>query len=182
MRRRLFTFCSALSLLLCLATCGMWVRSYGRDDSIERGFGDKSWRVSSHSGSVTIQSSEVLDLDAPRREMIMWHCAGFGRIRNNWVLSSTATSTILADSTTVPDWFLTAVTAIAPALSFRAAIRRRHRRSAGECRSCGYDLCATPDRCPECGRSVHPPTIQHPAPVPPDRMAQFFPMVFPNQT
>ena len=34
MRRRLFTLCSAVSLLLCVAACVLWVRSYFRRDVV----------------------------------------------------------------------------------------------------------------------------------------------------
>src|SRR4051794_16486595 len=34
MARRLFTFCAAVSLLLCAATCALWVRSYRVGDSV----------------------------------------------------------------------------------------------------------------------------------------------------
>jgi len=54
----------------------------------------------------------------------------------------------------VPDWMLLLATAVLPGLWYRRW--RRDRRAAwrernGRCVRCGYDLRATPGRCPECG-------------------------------
>ena len=46
-------------------------------------------------------------------------------------------------------WPLVALTAVLP--SVQLVRRKRAQRVRGSCQICGYDLRATPDRCPECG-------------------------------
>ncbi len=55
----------------------------------------------------------------------------------------------------IPDWFII-VCAVATFWYSRKKARREHR--PGFCPICGYDLRATPDRCPECGT---PPEVAH---------------------
>jgi len=50
-----------------------------------------------------------------------------------------------------PVWVATLMAGLFP-IFWTLRLRRQHRcRSSGLCSSCGYDLRATPDRCPECG-------------------------------
>ena len=55
------------------------------------------------------------------------------------------------EAVVLPDWALIATTALMPAGWVVRFGRRRGRATRGLCSHCGYDLRATPERCPECG-------------------------------
>jgi hypothetical protein len=65
----------------------------------------------------------------------------------------------------IPYWFLVVLTAapIGAWVATKCRKRlRRHRR--GLCATCGYDLRATPERCPECGAIPNPKDARLPGP------------------
>ena len=51
----------------------------------------------------------------------------------------------------IPWWSLLLLFALLPAARWLVHLRRRSIARRGACPHCGYDLRATPDRCPECG-------------------------------
>lgn len=53
-----------------------------------------------------------------------------------------------------PYWPLVLGSTILPGLWLRRSMRQRRRRHLGLCPLCGYDLRASPQRCPECGTPV----------------------------
>jgi hypothetical protein len=54
----------------------------------------------------------------------------------------------------IPYWCAMLATALLPVLYLAGARRRAKRRALGLCDRCGYDLRASPGRCPECGATA----------------------------
>jgi hypothetical protein len=179
MVRRLLNLLTAVSLLLCLASVALSVRSYYVTDWYERHWlaetieadgrrVDQSWRVwtvrgrlcfhfkrhvwtsawlkrlvplYSSSGWTYERREPRFTFDAGPRDTL-WQRIGFHGQRKSEV------NTSFNHWARIPLWLPTALLAVGPALwTFRHGGKHR----TGYCATCGYDLRATPDKCPECG-------------------------------
>jgi hypothetical protein len=78
-----------------------------------------------------------------------------GRYEHSWMLShgywAAPAWHVHAAEYEIHYWLLVTLLGIAPLWRIVSALRRRRRVASGHCTNCGYDLRATPDRCPECG-------------------------------
>ena len=174
--RRLFTLCSAASLLLCVAVCVLWARSYANGPI---NAGHRTWRPTASGVDVAFAGAAVVrgrlvfgsstrPLPGARLAPLaqwVWGRDGFmldtvadrvdrrGRAGFDCYHMGPAGGAVSGWFGIVPCWFIVLVTGVAPAawLATRGRRAARRRLLAGLCPACGYDLRASPERCPECG-------------------------------
>lgn len=155
MTRRLFTRAALLSPVLCLATAVLWVRSYWYWDrwifSMPHG-AFTIWSLESRLGVQWCNASNPL-FDLPNRsEFSVEHEQA--RWRGLHMLEDQAFDPGMGwvgRSVRVPHWLL-ALLASSPPVYWWVVRRKKHGLARyGLCVKCGYDLRATPRRCPECG-------------------------------
>ena len=196
MRRKLFTLLARLSLLLCVAVCVLWVRSYfvadrffwrGWADDADRSYQRQVVILSGHGGvgvNSIVQSGERWPANRlGYREAIAQYLAKSGSppFHSSGASKYPAFNVGVGDDpvwggfkhgsffnpvspadprprsygwqVVVPYWAIVPATAVLPVVWEWRRRTRRRREIAGLCPSCGYDLRATPERCPECGAS-----------------------------
>jgi hypothetical protein len=168
MKRRLLNVLTVLSLLLCVAVAVLWVRSGWVSDAVLYGNGAGEYGVQSLRGVVVVAVTNRPH--APRTLRVDRFGAlppqsvpnrlGFGyRVQDVPLPPSSALDpppVVHQRMLVVPLWFVVAVLGCLPACRFYVAYRRQRIRKLGLCARCGYDLRATPERCPECGEAAMP--------------------------
>jgi hypothetical protein len=172
MKRRLLNVLTALSLLLFVAVVAVWVRSYfaaeyvwyqpaGRVIELIATKGKlECYRARFGANSRFAFTERFGRRPGPPWDIVPggpgspggWNFAGFGHVR---VVDASGDVTM----DVVPLWALVLAAAVAPALGLRRRLLRRARGRTGLCPVCGYDLRATPDRCPECGTKTDLPAV-----------------------
>jgi hypothetical protein len=176
MRRRLprilLNAVTVASLLLSVAVLAFWVRSTFTSDEVwiysERGYGAFSFQHRIYAGvfwdpkrpgpgglHVLVESDRTWSTGLFCAWVAKEH--GFGRTAFGALRADEIPQAVLPSVrfVWVPHWFAASALLIigSPAIPTAASVIRRRRRARRPelCAACGYDLRATPDRCPECG-------------------------------
>lgn len=155
-----------LSALACATTLALWLRGYRALDRVmyETSYGTGA-EGASFRGELMLhvfgadarfsggarryyESGPVEQVEFfPRPRLRWWNWLGFDAFLVNRP-NGTARDLLLF----VPDWAVGAATAALPMLHLFGRRSAKRRQAQGLCRRCGYDLRATPERCPECGK------------------------------
>jgi hypothetical protein len=160
MKRRLFNLAAAVSLVMMLALAALWVRSYWARDALwivlRRGHPEHLACVSTISGQLQLALVRPPD-DYKARHRLRYACdrdsISFFEPSDLWAFSSerVGAGAFVPWRVQLPIW-CPLISAMIPLATLWRLLPRTH--AQGKCATCGYDLRATPERCPECGTAV----------------------------
>jgi hypothetical protein len=173
MKRRLLNLLAALSLLLSLACAAAWVRSYWFIDQLIVARGGVLFRAGHERGSFIVDWTDPW----PGKQRIgpwMRHDRlpppppdrgwDWGRLRQFGYVTRLGEVALQPQPVRVPEhvlwfpqWALVLALSVLPlwvlGRGTARLVRNRSRAARHLCPACGYDLRATPGRCPECGHT-----------------------------
>jgi hypothetical protein len=154
-KRRLLNVLAGVSLLLSIATASLWVRTYVAQDQLAWWNGHYFAMAETFAGVVEISLSDSMTFKfAPKGwqyfnspyhdpyEHLAIHRQRPPPGRSGWDRWLIV----------LPMWLVLLICATPLGLWWR--YRQRWAAATGICRRCGYDLRATPERCPECGTNA----------------------------
>jgi hypothetical protein len=175
-----FNLATVVSAVLFVATCVLWVRSYWTVKELDgvTAIWHAEWKVASSYGELWFEQDQLVsggafdnkEVEEPYTEN--WSL-GFSVVRLHGPFARSLVGSRFYGETldvqgmnfswwgtrirflAVPDWIVVTASLVLPMCylmrRFRTC-RRSRRHVSGLCLSCGYDLRATPHRCPECGK------------------------------
>jgi hypothetical protein len=152
-----------LSLLLCITSAVFWIRSRRVTDTLILDPFPTQWSLSSSSGTVFLARErpwlEPEDLKrgiktAPYERTFLGFGSKQSQESRTWQNKSGSRSIGYITNIRayfLPLWFCLVVFSILPVIQIHRVTRRVRRRRRGLCPKCGYDMRASPEKCPECG-------------------------------
>jgi hypothetical protein len=163
MKRWLLNLAAAVSLILCIGTVILWVRGLYRYDVWQLSGPTRFIHLASGDAYLTLAFGYGLPMHSPPRYYsygpVSFSAAAidsgsYHGDRDGLMDSLTERRTsplrsgIMVEAS---NWAIATALAVLPALWGLRQRRLRRTKQLGLCANCGYDLRATPDRCPECG-------------------------------
>jgi hypothetical protein len=172
-RLRILNVATALSIFLCVSIMALWVRSEFRHDDVGWRHGEGFRSLGSVLGRLSFD--DIDQWRQPTPLLVGYRAspiASFERSPNQpwtgrywwgfqWYFQPDRPNSMTGRMwfVVVPYWFLLLLALPLPLLRAVKFWRVRRRAQKGHCAACGYDLRATPGRCPECGRIAAVETV-----------------------
>ena len=148
MKRRLFTLAAAVSLLLCLAIAGLYVRAFTLRDEIHTSVFWHDCMIATFPHHVHFIVAEK-PFRGPYPTSVTYGLEQYPSAPK--YLRPRLSNTGVYWEISIPFWLPLLFAAPLPAYAAVQGLYRRSLNCEDRCVACGYDLRATPEQCPECG-------------------------------